>query len=117
MTTRPTIAIAYDFDGTLSPGSMQEHSFIPEIGEDKATFWKRVNQTAAELGGDQILVYMHEMVKAARREDVRFRREDIARHGAQVGFFPGVTDGWFDRVSAYGAERPHGPALYHLVWP
>ena len=32
MTHAPTIAIAYDFDGTLSPGSMQEHSFIPEIG-------------------------------------------------------------------------------------
>ena len=25
------IAIAYDFDGTLSPGNMQEHSFIPKL--------------------------------------------------------------------------------------
>ena len=25
----PVVAIAYDFDGTLSPGNIQEHSFIP----------------------------------------------------------------------------------------
>ena len=109
----PTIAIAYDFDGTLSPGSMQEHSFIPEIGEDKAAFWTRVNATAAELGGDQILVYMHEMVKAARREDVRFRREDIARHGAQIHFFPGVADGWFERITSFGADR--GVNVQHFI--
>ena len=26
------MAIAYDFDGTLAPGNIQENSFIPEIG-------------------------------------------------------------------------------------
>ncbi|MBL4537375.1 MAG: haloacid dehalogenase-like hydrolase [Oceanicaulis sp.] len=105
MTRTPTIAIAYDFDGTLSPGSMQEHSFIPEIGEQIDAFWGRVNGEAARLGADNILIYMHEMVKAAQREDVRFRREDIERHGASVGFFPGVVEGWFERLRAYGSER------------
>jgi len=113
MTQRPTIAIAYDFDGTLSPGSMQEHSFIPEIGEDKAAFWARVNTTAAQLGGDQILVYMHEMVKAARREGKRFRRDDIARHGAKISFFPGVAEGWFARMRAYG--QACGVTLQHFI--
>mgnify|MGYP001598391278 FL=1 len=103
--TRPTLAIAYDFDGTLSPGSMQEHSFIPEIGEEKDTFWARVNGEAARLGADNILIYMHEMVKAAQREEKRFRREDIERHGQRIGFFPGVADGWFQRL------RDHGDAL------
>ena len=28
----PTAAIVYDFDGTLSPGSMQEHTYIRQIG-------------------------------------------------------------------------------------
>jgi len=28
------IAIAYDFDGTLAPGNMQQHSFIPKLGID-----------------------------------------------------------------------------------
>jgi len=98
---RSGVAVAYDFDGTLSPGSMQEHSFIPEIGEEKAAFWARVNGEAARLGADNILIYMHEMVKAAQREEVRFRREDIERHGRSIQFFPGV-ESWFDRITAYG---------------
>src|SRR6266853_4915063 len=40
------MAIAYDFDGTLAPGNIQENSFIPEIGMKKATFWQ---QTKHEL--------------------------------------------------------------------
>lgn len=112
MTSRPTIALAYDFDGTLSPGSMQEHSFIPEIGEDKDAFWKKVNGEAARLGADNILIYMHHMVKAARRENVRFTRADIERHGARIGFFPGVED-WFGRISAHGEAR--GVEIRHFI--
>jgi hypothetical protein len=26
------MAIACDFDGTLAPGNMQEHQFLPDIG-------------------------------------------------------------------------------------
>ena len=113
MIQRPTIALAYDFDGTLSPGSMQEHSFIPEIGEEKAAFWRRVNGEAARLGADNILIYMHEMVKAAQREDVRFRREDIERHGRQISFFDGVEAGWFRRLRNHGAER--GVSVQHFI--
>lgn len=99
--TRPTIAIAYDFDGTLSPGSMQEHSFIPEIGEDPATFWKRSNDEAARLGADRTLIYMHHMVLAAQRAEKPFRREQIRAHGQTVSFFDGVET-WFDRITAFG---------------
>jgi len=113
MTRRPILAIAYDFDGTLSPGSMQEHSFIPEIGEEKDVFWARVNGDAARLKADNILVYMHEMVKAARKQGVRFRKEDIQRHGARVGFFPGVAEGWFARQRERGAAA--GLDVQHYI--
>ncbi|MGX6646826.1 HAD family hydrolase [Maricaulaceae bacterium MS644] len=108
----PILAIAYDFDGTLSPGSMQEHSFIPEIGEDPATFWKRSNDEAAKLGADRTLIYMHHMVLAAERAEKPFQRRHIRAHGQTVSLFKGVED-WFDRVNAWGAER--GFDVRHFV--
>lgn len=34
MNNRPTVALIYDFDGTLAPGNMQEYDFIPAVGKD-----------------------------------------------------------------------------------
>ena len=33
--------IAYDFDGTLSPGNMQEYDFVPALGIKPADFGAR----------------------------------------------------------------------------
>ena len=32
------MGIAYDFDGTLAPGNMQEHQFLPDIGMKPTQF-------------------------------------------------------------------------------
>jgi hypothetical protein len=40
------MAIAYDFDGTLAAGNIQDNSFIPAIGMAKKTFWQRNKQRA-----------------------------------------------------------------------
>lgn len=47
-----SMAIAYDFDGTLAPGNMQEHQFLPEIDIKPAAFWKEVNETAKKHQAD-----------------------------------------------------------------
>ena len=44
---KKTIALVYDFDGTLSPRPMQDYAFLPQIGEDAAAFWKESNRTRA----------------------------------------------------------------------
>jgi len=33
---KPVIAICYDFDGTLSPGNMQEYGFFSGLGSSAA---------------------------------------------------------------------------------
>src|SRR5689334_1197863 len=63
-------AIAYDFDGTLAPGNMQEHGFIPTIGMSKKAFWKRVGEEAEKHNADNILVYMGLMLSEARARRV-----------------------------------------------
>ena len=45
-TFKNTIAIAYDFDGTLAPGNMQEHNFIPDMKMDIPSFWQEANEIA-----------------------------------------------------------------------
>jgi hypothetical protein len=58
-------AIAYDFDGTLAPGSMQEHSFIPKLGMQAGNFWNRSNAFAKEQEGEPVLLNMYLMLEAS----------------------------------------------------
>ena len=34
------IAIIYDFDGTLTPKTMQEYTLLPKLGIEPKNFWK-----------------------------------------------------------------------------
>jgi len=51
-------AIAYDFDGTLAPGNMQEFDFVPTIGMTKKAFWREVGELAKSHDADNILMYI-----------------------------------------------------------
>ena len=47
---KKTIALVYDFDGTLSPRPMQDYAFLPKIGVDPDAFWKESNDIARREG-------------------------------------------------------------------
>lgn len=98
--SRPLAVFAYDFDGTLAPGNMQEHAFIPdELGMDHADFWAEVRLLAEQQRGDGILAYMHLMLEKAREKGLELSLESWRRRGANLRLFPGV-DGWFARQNA-----------------
>lgn len=99
---KPIFAIAYDFDGTLAPGNMQEHSFIPALGMKAEEFWRESNTAAKAQEGDPILLYMHKMLEEARGK-VPVRRRDFVDHGAKVKLFDGVED-WFPRITKAGRD-------------
>lgn len=102
-----TIAIVYDFDGTLSPQPMQEYTVLPKIGIDGKTFWDRVNKEAHETGSDSMLVYMRLMLREANTREVSIKREDFARLARSIEYFPGVGT-WFSRMNAYVKRRGAG---------
>jgi 2-hydroxy-3-keto-5-methylthiopentenyl-1-phosphate phosphatase len=106
---KPT-AIIYDFDGTLSPGTMQQHTLLPELGYKEASdFWRLVKAKNREVDGDEILTYMH-MLLSAHPEAITLSA--LWEHGASLPFFPGVLD-WFQRMNFYAKAR--GLDLEHYV--
>lgn len=109
---KPILAIAYDFDGTLAPGNMQEHNFIPDLNTTRETFWDEVKRTAQNEDGDEILAYMHLMLEHAHREKIPVRRRDFVTRGRALPFFPGV-EGWFDAINSVG--RTHGVKIEHYI--
>jgi hypothetical protein len=102
-----TIALVYDFDGTLSPQPMQEYTVLPKIGVEPAEFWASVNREARETESDPMLVYMRHIIEALEREKVDVKREDFAAMASAIEYFPGVAT-WFTRVNAYVKKRSRG---------
>jgi len=113
---RKTIALVYDFDGTLSPKPMQEYGFLPKIGVDPKEFWAETNRLAREQGADSLITYMHLMYKKAKAAGVRIDREDLVALGRTVELFAGV-EAWFDAIAEYIAIRAEseGVTLRHYL--
>lgn len=98
------MVIAYDFDGTLAPGNMQEHQFLPDIGMKPTQFWGEVRKLAKDHQADEVLVYMNLMLKKADACNVPVRREDFKARGKSIELFEGVAE-WFDRINSYAKQK------------
>ena len=107
-----TIALIYDFDGTLAAGNMQEYDFIPAVGKSNFEFWDEANRLAEEQDADQILTYMALMIRSAQAKGLSLRREAFQESGKRVELFPGVLE-WFDRINKYVEE--HGVRVLHYI--
>lgn len=110
MSKQIKIAIAYDFDGTLAPGNMQEHSFIPKLGIDKSAFWNEANKLAEDNDADEILTYMQLMLKKANEKGIPITQKAFMEHGREINFFEGV-ESFFDKINNFansmGVELDH----------
>jgi phosphoserine phosphatase len=111
-----TIALVYDFDGTLSPQPMQEYTVLPKIGIAPAQFWGMVNTEARATASDPMLVYMRHIIEALERAKVDVKREDFAAMARAIEYFPGVST-WFARMNAYVKKRSRGQVriLHYLI--
>ena len=106
--SQDTIAIVYDFDGTLSPQPMQEYTVLPKIGIEPQAFWKQVHEEATATGSDPMLVYMRLMMEKLYKNDaVKITREDFSVMAEKIQYFPGV-ESWFPRINDYVKNRGAG---------
>jgi hypothetical protein len=102
-----TIAVVYDFDGTLSPQPMQEYTVLPKIGIEPKEFWARVNRDARETQSDMMLVYMRHIIEALEVGRINVKREDFAAMAEAIEYFPGVAT-WFTRMNQYVRRKSAG---------
>ena len=107
-----TIALIYDFDGTLAPGNMQEYDFIPAVGKSNREFWSEANDLAEDQDADPILTYMARMIQEAQSKGMSLRREAFQASGRNITYYEGVKT-WFARMNSYAEER--GFKLLHYV--
>lgn len=107
MQPQNTIALVYDFDGTLSPQPMQEYTLLPKLGITPKEFWARVQRESAETVSERMLVYMRLVLELAQERRVRIARKDFRAMAGDIRYFPGV-EGWFARINAYVKQRSAG---------
>ena len=112
MRKNPIVALIYDFDGTLSPGNMQEFGFIQAIGKKPQEFWQESDDLASGQDASNILSYMKLMFDEAKKAGIKLRREDFKRFGASVELFKGVTE-WFGLINEYG--KKNGVKVEHYI--
>ena len=98
--TKPTVALIYDFDGTLSPCNMQEYDFLKDIGvRNTDDFWNEVDGMVQQHDASNILCYMKLMIDKARAAGKSLKRQAFVDYGKSVELYNGVEQ-WFDLVEA-----------------
>lgn len=104
------VALIYDFDGTLSPGNMQDYDFFPQLSIKPKAFWENAKKRAQDHEADEILSYMTLMLESCTPSSgVRITRSAFAEYGRNVELFAGVKE-WFSRINAFAKDNdllPH----------
>jgi hypothetical protein len=113
---KKTIALVYDFDGTLSPKPMQEYAFLPQLGVDPADFWAESNARARKDNADPLITYMRLLYEKAKAKKISIDRDALVAQGRRVEFYPGVET-WFESVADYvkSHAQSHGVHLRHYL--
>ena len=84
MKRKPIVALIYDFDGTLSPGNMQEFGFIQAVGKTADEFWRMSDSIAIGQDASNVLAYMKLMFDEAKRNGIKLRGHTLIWHN-QIG--------------------------------
>lgn len=107
------MAICYDFDGTLSPGNMQEYGFMSALNQKSASdFWKESNGLACQKQADTIAAYMWLMLNKLAEKKIAPTRKAFQFYGADIELYAGVET-WFNRINAYARKK--GVCLKHYI--
>ena len=87
--TKPTIAIAYDFDMTLSPKNMHEFGFFDALNTNADEFWGNQNEFIEKHTADRMLANMYGMVAKAKEKNIKLTKQSLKNFGSTVKLVSG----------------------------
>lgn len=109
------IAIIYDFDGTLTPKSMQEYTLLPKLGINSQSFWDSIVKEATKTGGETMMIYMRQLLDHARDKNIKISKDEFFKMGKDIQYYSGVVD-WFKRIDRYVQKLSNGEVeIYHYI--
>ena len=92
-----TIALVYDFDGTLTPKTMQEYTIIPRLKLNSDKFWTEILDEANATDGEIMMIYMRQLINHAESMNVKITKEEFTLMAHKIKYFKGVKD-WFMNI-------------------
>jgi len=109
------IAIIYDFDGTLTPKSMQEYTLLPKLGINSKSFWDTIVKEAKETGGETMMIYMRHLLDHAKNKNIKISKKEFSKMGKDIQYYDGVID-WFKSIDKYVKKLSNGEVeIYHYI--
>ena len=113
------IAVVYDFDGTLSPGNMQEQTIFKAYGIDKKKFWARSQSLVVRRGYEKTLAYLKLLIDEPAFKRRPLSRKTLKEMATSVPYYPGVDEGYFEQLNDFLKTLPEvregGITLEHYI--
>lgn len=112
MSTKPVVALIYDFDKTLATSDMQNFKFIKDLGMDVDEFWNLTSIFSEKNHCERILSYLYVMIEECKKRNIALTEEYLMSLGQHVDYYEGVLS-WFDRINEYGEKL--GVEVEHYI--
>ena len=109
-----TIALVYDFDGTLTPKTMQEYTIIPRLKLNSDKFWTEILDEANATDGEIMMIYMRQLINHAESMNVKITKEEFTLMAHKIKYFKGVQD-WFMNINNYIKNNHKNIKIAHYV--
>ncbi|MBS83469.1 MAG: haloacid dehalogenase-like hydrolase [Gammaproteobacteria bacterium] len=108
------IAIIYDFDGTLTPKTMQDYTIIPKLGINSQKFWASILKESKSTGGELMMVYMRRLLDEAEKKGMKISKKEFNKMGRNIVYYNGVKT-WFNNINNYTKKLFKDIKIAHYI--
>ena len=108
------IAIVYDFDGTLTPKTMQEYTIIPKLGIKSKSFWSSIVKESNSTGGELMMIYMRHLLDEAKKRNIKISKNEFHKMSTDIVYYNGVEE-WFPNINRYVRNLSKDVEIFHYI--